>query len=140
MNIRSGICIALLSVTLAGTAAADQGAAEKAQPENVQAEAGMRVYVDPETGQLTSTPVTPEQRAQAESSEAFRQDDTGLRVVHMPDGSSMMDLQGRFEQATAAQVTAEGKLQTYCSDADHLKLGQHAHADAGAPVVDSNER
>lgn len=111
-----------------------------------QGEVGMRAYVDPQSGQLVSEPVTDEQRRQAtEVDPAFSQDSSDLEVVHLPDGSTMMDLQGRFQQATVASVQSDGRLTTYCNDADHLALGKHSHeakADAvlTAPAAPANTR
>ena len=107
--------------------------ADEQKPETSAAAAGMRAYVDPATGKLVSQPVTAEQQRQATASDpAFGQDSSDLRVVQMPDGSTMMDLQGRFQQATVATKQADGSLSTYCKDADHLSLGKHRHQAAGA--------
>ena len=106
--------------------------ADEQKPETSAAAAGMRAYVDPATGKLVSQPVTAEQQRQATASDpAFGQDSSDLRVVQMPDGSTMMDLQGRFQQATVAAKQADGSLSTYCNDADHRSLGQHQHEAAG---------
>ena len=117
---------ALLSASAVTVVAADD-TSRQAKP--AQAESGLRAYVDPETGQLTSQPVTAEQKRASEAVDpTFRQDDEGLQIVYFEDGSSMMDLQGRFEQATVVEVQSDASLRTYCSDADHLRLGKHAHA------------
>lgn len=123
---------ALLSVSLVSVNAASS--AEDTKP--AQGQSGMRAFVDPSTGQLVSQPVTPEQQRAVEAVDpAFRQDDEGLQIVYFADGSSMMDLQGRFQQATVVEVQADKSLRTYCNDADHLKLGQHTHDKAAAPVT-----
>jgi hypothetical protein len=110
--------------------------ADEQKSETTAAAAGMRAYVDPATGKLVSQPVTAEQQRQATASEpAFSQDSSDLRVVQMPDGSTMMDLQGRFQQATVAAKQTDGSLRTYCNDADHLALGKHRH-DATSAAVD----
>ncbi|PIV34319.1 MAG: hypothetical protein COS34_04675 [Lysobacterales bacterium CG02_land_8_20_14_3_00_62_12] len=110
------------------------------------AQAGMRAYVDPATGKLVSQPVTAEQKRQATTVDpAFSQDSSDLRVVQMPDGSTMMDLQGRFQQATVVAKQSDGSLSTYCNDADHLTLGTHRHEPATStvdrqPVTSPEER
>jgi hypothetical protein len=58
----------------------------------------------------------------------------------MPDGSTMLDLQGRFQQATVATQQADGSLTTYCNDADHLALGQHSHAAKAGDPAPTNSR
>jgi len=120
--------------------------ADEQKPETSAAAAGMRAYVDPATGKLVSQPVTAEQQRQATASDpAFSQDSSDLRVVQMPDGSTMMDLQGRFQQATVVAKQSDGSLSTYCNDADHLTLGTHRHEPATStvdrqPVTSPEER
>lgn len=129
MNIRAtGIMTALLLITASmNTNAAEEKVSTKPTTAN-GAEAGMRVYVDPQTGELVSSPVTAEQRQQASAADAaFNQDNTDLVPVRMPDGSIMVDLQGRFQQATVATVQPDGSIRTYCNDADHVAQGVHNH-------------
>ena len=50
-----------------------------------------------------------------------------------------------FDQATVASVQSDGRLTTYCNDADHLALGKHRHeakSDAvlTAPAAPANTR
>jgi hypothetical protein len=52
--------------------------------------------------------------------EAFRQDDEGLHVIDMPDGSQMIDLQGRFQMTSTAAVDANGDVHTNCTTAHDL--------------------
>lgn len=123
------------------------GAAEPASKPDSTASAGtspkgamgMRVYVDPETGALVDRPVTPAQKNAAAAENAqFRQDDTGLKVVTHPDGSISIDLEGRFQMATEAQVSADGSVRVTCNDADHAAQAKHTRAQpiAVAPVRD----
>ena len=125
----------LSGLFLAACCLATGHAEESPAPTSTAAEVGMRAYVDPATGELSAEPVTAEQKRAAESADGlFRQDDQGLRIVYFEDGSSMMDLQGRFQQATVAEVQADGRLRTWCNDADHLALGPHQH-DGGAEAT-----
>ncbi len=133
----------LLGLFLSAACVASSQAADNTEPsQSVAVEAGMRAYVDPATGELSGQPVTAEQQRAAEATDpALRQDDEGLRIVYFEDGSSMMDLQGRFQQATVAEVQADGSLGTWCSDADHIELGKHRH-DSGsraAPVAPARD-
>ena len=118
---------------------ADAPQSEAAQAQSAHAEAGLRVYVDPATGQIVSQPVTAEQQRAAAAADAanasFNQSDEGLQIVYFADGSSMMDLQGRFQLATVATAQADGTVRTSCNDADHLKLGEHTHDPDAKPVV-----
>lgn len=99
--------------------------------ETTQAASAMRVYIDPETGAFTDKPVTEEQRqAAAADAASFREDDDNVRVVHHADGSTTAYLDGRFEQSTVASTDANGKLESYCADADHAQQGEHRHPDA----------
>ena len=122
---------AAVLMAAATVADADEKAVEST---NNVAESGLRVYVDPQSGELVSQPITAEQRHQANSADAaFNQDTTDLVPVQMPDGSIMLDLQGRFQQATVATVQPDGSIRTYCNDADHVAKGLHTHdAKAGA--------
>ena len=77
--------------------------------------AGMRIQLDPETGApgLAGAPVqslsaTPEEAA------ALSHSSEGLRQVVLPDGSVMMDLQGRFEETVVMEIGPDGKLRTRC--------------------------
>jgi hypothetical protein len=125
---------ALLGASMITNAATEQEASS-AQASPAQA-SGLRAFIDPETGQLVSQPVTQAQKNAVEAVDpAFRQDDEGLQIVYFADGSSMMDLQGRFQLATVVETKPDGSLRTYCSDADHLKLGQHTHDPEAAPVT-----
>lgn len=137
MKMKVGLILGcVLGVTAVANAAEEP--ANKTPP--VANESAMRVYVDPVTGELVSQPVTAEQRQAASAAdETFSQDGTGLREVQMPDGSYMVDLQGRFQQATVVEAGAKGVLKTRCGDADHVELGTHDHADDGV-TVDAGER
>ena len=130
-----GFLSTLLMITAAaGAGAADQKAKEQPATGNT-AEVGLRVYVDPQSGELLSQPVTAEQRQQAANADAlFNQDNSDLVPVQMPDGSTMVDLRGRFQQATVATVQADGSIRTYCSDAGHAAQGLHHHEIIGTTL------
>ena len=66
--------------------------------------AGMRVAIDPETGMLTA-PTT---------GEAFSQSDERLTETTLPDGSVMVDLDGRYQEYSVMTRDAAGKLQVRC--------------------------
>lgn len=130
-------CAAACSV--AATEPAQSAPAATVKPEaaaETQSAQGMRAYVDPETGALSSTPVTAEQQQAAETPDpSFRQDDAGVAVIRMPDGSKMAHLNGRFEVAMVATVAADGSIQTECNDVEGHASGTHSHAAPAAPAA-----
>ena len=78
--------------------------------------AGLKAYLDPETGELTTGPApASELELDAELQNALRRDDEGLEVVRHPDGSYSMDLQGRFQSVSVVTIDANGK-RTICTD------------------------
>ena len=83
-------------------------------------EAGMRIYRDPETGEIG--PPNPQFVPPAESS--LSQDATGLKAVTLPDGSVMVDLQGRFQEAMIIQLDANGHPVKNCVSDPEAALKQ----------------
>ena len=78
--------------------------------------AGMRAYLDPETGELTTGPLPAGVvEIDAETENALRHDNEGLELKRHPDGSVSMDLQGRFQSASVARIDENGVV-TICSD------------------------
>jgi hypothetical protein len=81
------------------------------------AAAGMIVGKDPETGRIGKP--TPAQRAEIEraaalASPALDRSGEGLTVVHRPDGSKIVDLQGRFQEYTVVRIGPDGKKSQVC--------------------------
>jgi hypothetical protein len=76
----------------------------------------MVVGIDPETGKLGLP--TKEQRAGLERaanlSPAIDRSDAGLTVVHKPDGSMMVDLQGRFQDYEVMRIAPDGTKSETC--------------------------
>ncbi|MEZ5440803.1 MAG: hypothetical protein R3F15_04885 [Lysobacterales bacterium] len=99
---------------------------------------GVRAYVDPETGQLTSRAVTPEQQQADAQATEFSQDATQVELATAADGSPMYILNGQFEMALTAQTRADGSLQLGCTQIEHqgLSAEAHAHAHPSAPTDD----
>lgn len=96
----------------------------------------IRVYVDPETGELTHEPVTEEQRRDAANeADQHRHDGENVRIVRHADGSKTGYLDGQFEQSSVVVVDAQGRLKAHCADADHADRGQHANPDAAPPAT-----
>lgn len=130
----------LLLAGMAPWAQADDTATQTAQPASGEA---MRVYIDPETGELTHAPVTEEQRRDAAADSAnYREDGDTARVVRHADGSTTAYLDGRFEQSTVVTADQNGTLKAHCADAAHASRGAHEHPETAAdtPAVERNDR
>ena len=97
---------------------------------NLSHQSGFRVYLDPETGQLVSAPVTDEQRAAAASDAIFSQDASRVIEAVASDGSRMYLLNGEFELALTAHLDPDGQRYFDCSVAEHASLSPSEHARA----------
>jgi hypothetical protein len=87
------------------------------------AASGMVVYIDPETGGLTSTPPSAEAAAELLALEAaLSRSSEGLVETTASDGSPMINLQGRFQNVLMAGVSAHGP-QALCTTS---KVTAHA--------------
>ena len=96
------------SNTTAPVAGTTQQTAAAAQPTTAPSmDAGMRAYIDPETGQLTSIPPAgTEQPVQA---------DPVLLQVRLPDGSYMLDQKNAPEDYLILKLDANGNKVVECS-------------------------
>lgn len=96
---------------------------------------GMRVWIDPDTGEIRQ-PTTSERKAMAERTAIdalLNRSPDGLEVVHRPDGSRFVHLQGRFMHALVVTRTEDGTLVGHCTDhADHAE--EHMTKAAAAPT------
>jgi len=98
--------------------------------------AGMIVALDPETG--TFGMPTPEQARELEEQmkASLSHSDEGLEFIDHPDGSTSVDLQGRFQNMSIAHIGPDGRVHTTCVD-DHdaaRKALDPATAPAGPEV------
>lgn len=66
---------------------------------------------------------------------AMSQDDAGLVVQTLPDGSKMVDLQGRFQLAATAAVDADGDLHKNCLTGADI----HRHGIEAATVSNARD-
>jgi hypothetical protein len=128
--------LALPALAVASSGATADPAPEPAAAEQPEvAEAAVRIYVDPETGQRSSRPVAADRgklNAAIARERAFSQSSEGLVEEPLPGGGSIMHLQGRFQSTYAVQRDADGKLVFACSDPSHAAMGAHAHTAAPA--------
>lgn len=78
--------------------------------------AGMRVYLDPETGDVSSE-VDPNAviELDAELENALRHDSEGLETVRHADGAESLNLEGRYQEASVVRIDANGKA-VICTD------------------------
>jgi len=150
IGLRTSLCrwstlLALAAVSLALPALAGDDPAAAAPPEQAVAQApaeaapavgvaGMVAFIDPETGRLSSTP-TEAQRAELRAMLADRMNDSyeGLVEVAMPDGSYMIDLQGRFQDLAVVLVAPDGTRHFECVNSVPQASGAPPAAVAPAP-------
>ena len=93
-----------------------------AEPSNAELQAvgafGLWVFLDPETGEIT-TP-TPEQSARRRAFDAsLNKSDLGLTAFELQEGGRGVHLSGRFQHALKVTVAEDGSLHYSCSDHDH---------------------
>jgi hypothetical protein len=117
----SASCCAAMAATQAN-ATAPAAEVETLAP----AEAGMRVYRDPETGELTSTPSAADLEAAKDADLRAETLRDPVQTV-MPDGSVMMELNGHGQEYFMMSVDKDGNRTTECV--------QDPKAAAKAPAV-----
>ncbi len=101
---------------------------------------GLRAFIDPVTGELTSNP-SPDQvgRLLEASSALFSRSTEGLRPFPLPGGGRGVFLQGRFHSATGLRVTKDGSWEMTCvSPSGSSSDAAHTHAASSAPVTSTS--
>jgi len=79
-----------------------------------------RVYRDPETGELGPPPANaapfpaPTELSAATRARLSRSDE-GLQARTLPDGTQLLDLQGRFQNFSVVTLDRHGDKHLYCS-------------------------
>lgn len=119
---RVGITIFLLLVVAATTAILSSGSstesnalAVKQTSGSTAGEAGLRVHLDPETGDVVESP-----EADAvfvldpELENAISKDYSDLPTIVHADGSASIDLQGRGQEASLVSIDANGNKKIVC--------------------------
>lgn len=131
MRMRVGVAILLLAVcaatvfVLSPSGSADSGAVAIESGSTVApGTAGLRVYLDPETGAVGAPPENSAVvQLNDELQNALRHDEEGLVFVKHPNGATSVDLQGRYESASYVRIDENGK-RVYCNDdADAVARG-----------------
>ena len=78
--------------------------------------AGMKVYLDPETGELQAGSVAAAQNElDIDTQNAVRRDTEGLALVRHANGAVSMDLQGRYQSVATIRIDENGAA-TFCDD------------------------
>lgn len=102
--------------------------------ERPSGQAGLRVYIDPETGEILDE-IPPEAQEQLERRARERYplnySHEGLESVTLPDGSVRLDLQGRFRSFQAVRRNEYGELEHLCTQHPG-GLHQFLHTHPGA--------
>ncbi len=94
----------------------------------VAGEQGMRVYLDPATGELTDGPVTPEQRALEDVLALPAPDYSKITFETLEDGTVMAHGNGQFESTSTIRIDAQGQTHIACT-----RTGAHAEHGHAAP-------
>ena len=109
-----GILLVMAIGTNAAIADSSKQEPAKAASSPNAAQAGMKAYVDPQTGQLISRPPTPAEAAKLDS--AFKEDYSKIQEIHKADGSTEWIFNGQVDSALVARVGADGKVEMVCSE------------------------
>ena len=120
---RVGVIILFLIVSAATVVALSPGDSTETSAIAVESNgasapgtAGMRVYLDPETGEIAGhIDAQAAIELDAELQEALRHDDEGLTTVRHEDGAESLDLNGRYQEASVVRLDASGKF-VVCTD------------------------
>ncbi len=122
--------VAATPVLAAKTPAPAIERAPAVSPQAAPGQAGMRAYIDPETGMLG--PPTADQAALA-GQDVIIDSGEGLVEERLPNGAVKMDLQGQFQEYAIMQLDANGHLVMRCIPNPKVAL-QNGVAPAAAPV------
>ena len=100
-------------------------------------ESGLRISIDPETGDLLGMPRADALTRDASLRESLSRSSAGLVPRVRPDGSVSVYLQGRFMSASVARIGADGEVQTLCTDEfDQAHAFLEGHEGCGHPPVE----
>jgi hypothetical protein len=115
------VCAAAIAV-LSPSGSVDPGAkAIQANAVSTPGSSAMRVYLDPETGTVTSeAPQNTTMELTPDLENALRHDDTGLTVEKAANGTLKMNLQDRYEDVTVVRIDANGRRIFCTGDAKTL--------------------
>lgn len=127
MNIKILVLALVVGLFVVGVAtAADQKTQDKQSPPVGQS--GIKIHVDPATGEWIQTPVSSEQKRSAVTAPAAEV--SKVTSMTHADGSIEYRMNGQFMQSIVAKRGADGKLKIVCSEHGL----EHAHAKTPAPA------
>ncbi len=75
---------------------------------------GLRVYIDPETGEFTAPPAMPLGESGQQPRAVQPAPEPVLEAVPAPGGGMMVDLRGRFQVYSVATKQADGTISSVC--------------------------
>lgn len=122
---QSSAAAPLLATTAPATRAAQRPLAPVAP-----GRAGMRAYIDPETGKLGAPPT---EGAGLPGSDVIIDSGLGLVQQVLPNGSVMVDLKGQFQDYAIMEIDASGHRVVRCVQ-NPKRVQQNGVAPAAAPV------
>jgi hypothetical protein len=115
---------------------------EKESVSPPEGSSGMKVYIDPETGEFLDSPheKLPSEMPEA-AKEAISTSDEGLeeRKVDKPGGGVMIDLKGRFRQHQTATQDDDGNISIRCTPEAPLPTGNNRTDIHQPPTNDEQE-
>jgi hypothetical protein len=95
----------------------------------------MRVYLDPETGAVSSTPTADATfEIEAALDNSLRHDTQGLAQVTKADGTTSINLDGRYNDVMVVRVDANGKQEFCTGDVKTLAKGMTSTTPTGPEV------
>ena len=85
------------------------------EPDTHPGGTGLQLHLDPETGEATHRPADEAAHSrEARLRRVLDRSDAGLEVRELPDGSRIVDLEGRFQSMSVLKADAQGQLQSGC--------------------------
>ena len=96
-------------------------------PQSSVASAGMRVSIDPDTGELREPTASEQASLQAPETDSLSRSSAGLISEELGDGTVRVNLQGRFQSVARVKVGPDGKLHTECAPGEHASGEGHVH-------------
>lgn len=136
--------IVCLMVAPAGPATASQPGEEEGPDgktlemtnEEGAAATTMRVFVDPETGEISSLPLD---GLSAPLTKALSRSAEGLRVFELPNGGKGVHLDGRFQHALMVRMNPDGSFETVCTIHTH-EAGEFLHGKATVAAPEPRDK
>lgn len=141
----AGLALAVASPLAAQTPTPSDEASPVATDDTseVAPSAGLRVFVDPDTGEIISTPTREQidqlerliaEKALANTESVLSRSSDGLQTFELASGGRGVHLEGRFQSALVVRMTDQGELEMVCRNDDSHP---HEHAPTDATVIDT---